>query len=82
MSEELIKSELETLKEDVAVIKVDVKAIRDWQLTTRLCPMPGTCMALNNQTDDHEKRLRFLERFVYGVLGVLSVVNVVIALAK
>lgn len=82
MSEELFKAELETLKKDVSSIKTDVKAIRDWQLTTRLCPSPGSCDPLKVAVNDHEKRLRFCERFMWILFGICSLINFLISAAK
>ena len=53
---------LVTLHEQVKQIRVDIKDLKDGTSTTIL---------------DHENRIRFIEKYVWGAVGIIGLINLI-----
>ena len=77
MSEEQLRIEIQHLRDDLGEVKTTLREVRDRVLSQHVCPKPGLCIDLEGWSEDHEKRLRQLERREGMIVGGCIVLNIV-----
>jgi hypothetical protein len=66
---------LVALHEQVKQVRVDIKELKDGT-ATRLSDLENNHVT-RDEYKDHETRLRFVEKYVWGAIAIISLINLV-----